>query len=110
MSTFLIPLENTPQTFELPLAGATYLLTCKWNDAPEAGWILDFADATTNETIVTNVPLITGANILENLEYLGFLGQLFIFTDGNDFAVPTLLNLGVESNLYFVTDEDIEEL
>jgi len=28
---------------------------------------------------------------------------MFILTDGDDFAIPTLENLGVESNLYFVS-------
>lgn len=104
LQNFKVPVVNIPQTFEIALGGVSYILTCKWNPANEGGWILDFADAQTNEPIVTNVPLITGANILENLDYLGFTGALYIFTDGNDLAVPTLENLGVESNLYFQTE------
>lgn len=105
MATFKLPLQNIPQTFEITLGAINYILACKWNDADEAGWVLDFADAVTNLPIVANVPLITGADVLENLDYLGFTGSLFVFTDGNDLAVPTLLNLGVESNLYFVTQD-----
>lgn len=104
MSTFLIPLQNVPQQFAIALAGKEYTMTCRWNSAPEGGWFIDLADATTGESIVANLPLITGADILEGLEYLNFLGELIIFTDGEDTAVPTLDNLGIESNLYFVTD------
>ncbi len=104
MSVFKIPLVNTPQRFEISLAGKTYLLTCKWNAAVDGGWVLDFVDAVTSAPIVFNVPLVTGVNLLEGLEYLGIGGILFVFTDGDDFAVPTLLNLGVESNVYFETD------
>lgn len=104
MTTFIIPLLNIPQQFDITLGGKEYLLSCRWNDAPDAGWVLDFVDAITNESIVSNVPLITGADCLDGLEYLGFNGQLVVYTDGDDLAVPTLLNLGVESNLYFLTD------
>lgn len=104
MALFAIPLTNVPQTFTISLANKNYVMTCKYNDSPDAGWVIDFADADTNLPIVANIPLITGADCLAGLEYLGFDGQLYIFTDGDDTAVPTLDNLGVESNLYFNTD------
>lgn len=104
MTTFLLPLSNIPQTFELQLAGVNYLFTCKWNDAEEAGWVLDISDSDSGNPLAMNVPLITGADCLSGLEYLGIQGELVVFTDGNETAVPTLENLGVESNLYFQTD------
>lgn len=104
MNVFRIPLVNTPQSFEIDLAGVSYIMTCKWNDSDQGGWVIDFADAITSLPIVSNLPLITGADILENLGYLGFNGSLFIFTDGDDLSVPTFDNLGVQSNLYFQTE------
>lgn len=105
MSTvFLMPVVNIPQSFEINLAGKDYIMTCKFNNSPDAGWVLDFVDALTSLPIIANVPLITGLDCLDGLGYLGFDGQLFVFTDGDDFAVPTLTNLGVESNLYFSTE------
>ncbi len=104
MTLFLLPLVNIPQTFEIALAGVNYLMTCRWNDAEDAGWILDLADAVTNENIVANIPLITGADCLAGLEYLGINGEIIVYTDGDELAVPTLDNLGVESNAYFSTD------
>lgn len=103
MADYKLPITNTPQQFEIVLADKTYLLTCKWNAADEAGWQLDFSDATTNEIIVQGIPLVTGVDLLSGLGYLGFQGSLFVYTDGNDFAVPTFENLGVESFLYFKT-------
>jgi len=102
-SAFLVPVVNIPQIFNVDLAGITYTLTCKWNPAPDGGWVLDFADASQNP-IVCNVPLITGCDCLAGLEYLGINGQLIVYTNGMPDAVPTLDNLGIDSNLYFITD------
>ncbi len=104
MAIFKVPVSNTPQQFDIALGGKDYNVTCKWNDALDAGWVLDFADAITGLAIVANIPLITGADLLSGLEYLGINGTLFVNTDGNQRAVPTLDNLGVESFLYFETD------
>lgn len=104
MSSFLIPLRGIAETFEISLAGVNYFMTVKWNDAPDAGWVFDLVDAITNESIVAGVPLITGGDCLEGLDYLGIQGQIIVLTDGDDTAVPLYTNLGTESNLYFVTD------
>jgi hypothetical protein len=103
-TTFTIPVVNSPQSFSIALAGVTYNITCKWNDAPGAGWVLDLADVN-NNPLAGNIPLITGEDCLAGLEYLGVGGQLIVYTNGDDFAVPTLDNLGVESNLYFLTED-----
>jgi hypothetical protein len=105
MAQYQIPLENIPQTFEIALAGKTYKMTCKWNDSDEGGWALDFVDALTNDPIAFNLPLITGGDVLAGLGYLGFGGQMIVYTDGDETAVPTLENLGGESNLYFITED-----
>lgn len=102
-SIFLLPLVNLPQSFNITLGSNNYIMTCKWNDAPDGGWILGFADQLTNVEIVNNIPLICGVDILAGLEYLGFDGQLVVYTDGDPTAVPTLDNLGTDSNLYFIT-------
>jgi len=104
VTPFLIPLENVPQVFEIALGGTNYLMTSKYNSADEGGWVLDLQDAVTNEYLACNIPLITGADLLEGLEYLGIAGPLVVFTDGDELAVPTLENLGVESNLYLLSD------
>lgn len=100
---YLIPLTNIPQVFNIVLAGVTYIMTCRWNDADEAGWQIGLADQVTGNEIVNNIPIITGADLLSGLTYLGIGGSLYAYTAGDVLAPPTLDNLGVDANLYFVT-------
>ena len=98
---YLIPLTNVPQTFVINLAGVNYTLTSKWNDMAQS-WYLDIADESQNP-IACGIPFVTGADLLSQLEYLGIDGSLFVVTNGMPNAVPTLDDLGVNSNLYFQT-------
>jgi hypothetical protein len=98
---YLVPLINIPQTFTIDLGGTTYTLTCKWNDIAES-WFIDIGDESQNP-LACGIPLITGADLLQQLAYLGIPGSLFIFTNGDALAVPTQDSLGVNSNLYFQT-------
>lgn len=104
MAVFKVPMSTTPQKFQINLGGIDYLMTCKWCSADDGGWVLDIDDAETDEPIVHGLPIITGADILSGLSYLGFTGVLFVYTDGDQYAVPTFDNLGTESNLYFDTE------
>ena len=105
---YLIPLTNQPQQFEITLAGVDYLMTVKWNDIGQS-WILDIADVN-NDPIVGCLPLITGADLLDGLDYLGIGGQLFVCNAQGLYPddVPTLDNLGVDINLYFSTSNPNE--
>lgn len=103
LNTYLIPLTNVSQQFTINLAGINYILICKFNAQPDAGWVLDISDSSGNP-LIFNLPIITGGNILDGLDYLGFGGILYAFTNGAvPTDVPTLSNLGVDSNLYFQT-------
>jgi hypothetical protein len=104
MEDFLLPLANVPQRFEIALAGVNYVMTVRWNDADEGGWVMDLADVVTGDPIVANIPLVVGENCLSGLNYLGIQGEIIVVTDGNEFADPTLENLGIESNAFFRTD------
>lgn len=104
MNWFLIPLTNIAQSFQISLAGVNYLLTVKWNTSQDAGWEFDLANADTSTPLLAGAPLITGADCLAGLEYLGVNGSFIVLTNGNPSAVPTFDNLGIDSNLYFVTD------
>lgn len=104
METFLVPLRNVPEDFGITLSGRELRLVNKWNDSPEGGWLLDIFDATTSAPIICGLPMVTGADLLEQYEYLGLNGKLIVFTDGDETATPTLNNLGVESNLYYKTE------
>lgn len=101
MSVYEIPLTAQQQTFTIALVGIDYVLTVKWN-LQNASWVLDIADANSN-ALLTGIPLVTGADLLEQFAYVGIGGQLRVQTDNDVDAVPTVDNLGTTSHLYFVT-------
>jgi hypothetical protein len=101
---YLIPIQGSiPQTFQIPLAGGNYVLTFKWNNMLEGGWVMDLGDADTGDVLCGSIPLICGCNLLAGLEYLGIGGLFVVQTNGLPDAVPTFTNLGIDSNLYFLT-------
>jgi hypothetical protein len=102
MATFEVPLSPQAQTFDITLGGVAYKLTLMWREADGGGWFLDFAD-TAGQPILSGVPLVTGADLLEQYAYLGFTGWLVVQTDHDTDALPTFENLGERSHLYFVT-------
>lgn len=97
---FEIPLIASNQAFTTTLAGTDYGMKLKWNGAANC-WMLDISDAT-GKALVSGIPLITGADLLEQYRYLGIPGQLFVQTDNDTDAVPTKANLGTNGHLYFV--------
>lgn len=100
---FTIPLAPTPQRFGITLGGVDYRLTTQYRNAPEAGWTLDIAD-NSDQPIVQGIPLVTGANLLEQYPHLGFGGRLFVQTLDDPDLPPTFNNLGTESFVFWVTD------
>lgn len=104
MANFEIPLSGSPETFSISLNGTTYALTLQFRDNSEGGWTLDIADAD-RVMIVAGIPLITGANLLEQYGHLGIAGGAALYmanTAGGD-AVPTYANLGTDTHLVLVT-------
>jgi len=100
---FVIPLTNVPQRFTIELSGVAYIIVCKWNGEMPA-WTLDIFDEVTSQPLIVNLPLVAGANLLEQFGHIGIPGKLLVYTDGDEFAPPTLDNLGQEANLYYLVD------
>ncbi len=100
MAIYEMPMTAKPQRFSIALSGVTYQLTVKWNVAAQC-WILDIADEF-GVPIVSGIPVVTGADLLGQYEYLNFGGKLFVRTDGNDLP-PGFKNLGITSKVYWVT-------
>lgn len=100
---FVIPLTNVPQRFTIELSGVAYIIVCKWNGEMPA-WTLDIFDEVTRQPLIANLPLVAGVNLLTQFEHIGIPGKLFVYTDGDEFAPPTLDNLGQEANLYYLVD------
>lgn len=101
---YLLPLVNIPQIFTIDLGGTTYTLTFKWNDIAQS-WFMDIADATSTP-LACGIPLICGADLLQQLAYIGIPGSLFVYTNGMAYAVPTIDNLGDNCNVYFQSTAD----
>jgi len=104
-SYYTIPVQvGTPQSFSINLGGTTYQLTLQYrNDSVTPSWVLDIADNSGNP-IVQGIPLVTGANLLEQYSYLGFNGGLFVLNSSDPDAPPTFENLGGDCLLYFATN------
>lgn len=99
---FRVPLVPTAQRFDITFAGRALTLTARWNGEAPA-WSIDLADGLTGESLLNNLDLVTGVDLLEQFRYLGIAGGLFAFTDGDSKEPPTETNLGTGSNLYLVT-------
>lgn len=101
MSTpFLIPLDATPQSLSIGLGGVLYTLIVKWC-WPAQCWIIDILDSN-GTPLLSGIAIVTGADLLDQFEYLGFGGQFIVQTNNDTDAVPTFDNLGSQGNLYFV--------
>ncbi|WP_186086040.1 phage baseplate plug family protein [Burkholderia gladioli] len=103
MTTILeIPLSSDGQTFTITLSGTDYTMTVQWRNAI-AMWLLDIADASGNP-LVSGLPLVTGANLLEQFGYLGFQGGLWVQGADDPDNLPTYEDMGTGSKLYWITN------
>jgi hypothetical protein len=99
---FEIPLIAAPQTLSITLSGIIYQLRVLWN--VKAGlWMLDISD-NNSDLIVGGIPLVTGADLLEQYAYLEFGGQLIVQTDNDPDLTPTFANLGQTAHLFWLPD------
>jgi hypothetical protein len=102
---FKIPLTNTPQKFDLTLSGKNLSIVLQYNSYMP-NWTISLIDRQTQTPLVLQLPLITGANLLEQYGFLEIGGELHVFTDGDPDSIPTFQNLGVESNLYYLVENN----
>lgn len=103
MAAVEIPIKpGSGQSLRVSLAGQTYDLTVRWNTF-SACWMLDAVLTSTGAALFSGVPLVTGADLLRQLGYLGIGGQLGVVSDQNADAVPTFASLGVQGHLIFQT-------
>lgn len=100
-----IPLTPTPQRFSISLGGVTYQLRSVWNPLAQA-WVVDIADSS-GQPIVSGIPLVCGANLLEQFDYLGIGGELIAQSDNDPNVPPTFNSLGSTGHLYFVALETV---
>lgn len=72
------------------------------NKNSQGGWVVDITDRT-GLPMVNGITLVTGCDLLAQYRHLGFNGQLRVQTDDAPDAVPTFVNLGNQSHLYWIT-------
>jgi len=99
-NAFLIPLLPQNQEFDISLASATYHLRVKWNSKSNA-WILYIEDSQKNP-ILSGIPLVTGADLLEQFAYLGIGGAMVVQSTNDVTLVPDYPSLGVTGYLFFL--------
>lgn len=100
-TTFLeIPTQPSPESLRFLIGNVPYRATIKWNDDPSAQcWVLDLYDDQQN-LLAGGIMLVTGADLLGQLTYLGVGAQLFTQTDFDADAPPTFENLGSLGHLF----------
>mgnify|MGYP005812728127 CR=1 FL=1 len=100
-ATFEFQLQSTDQQFVVVLNSVRYIMRIVWNYADNGGWTLDI-NTDNNAPLVCGIPLVTGADLLGQYEYLEIGGYLYCYTDGQEaYAEPTHNNLGSTSHLVF---------
>ncbi|EOE6687928.1 hypothetical protein ACKR4U_005494, partial [Klebsiella pneumoniae] len=72
-----IPLSPNSQSFNITLAGVDYQMRVVWRGVC---WFLDLMDSAGN-LIIGGIPLITGADLLEQYAYLNFGFSLYVLCD-----------------------------
>jgi hypothetical protein len=100
LTAYEIPLQPVPQSLSVSLSGVVYRLTARWNSFAGT-WVLDIADQN-GTALAGGIPLLTGQDLLAQLEYLGIPGDLVVQTDQSPYTLPTATNLGIHSHLYYV--------
>lgn len=103
MTTYYeIPLSAQPQTFYITLVGVQYQFLVVWN-AVNSSWMINISDASGNP-ILSGIPMVTGADLLEQYAYLNLGFALVAQTDNAPDVVPTFADLGTTGHLYAIVD------
>lgn len=102
MTAYVVPLSPAPKRLSIFLSGVEYNLRFVWSNK-SAAWIMDIADVN-GVPLMTGVPLVTGSDLLAQFAYLGVYGQMVAQTDNAPGTVPTFENLGLTSQLYYLSD------
>jgi hypothetical protein len=103
ITLYEIPLTPTPQKLAIKLAGITYQMTILWNFSSES-WMISLGDAD-GVPIISSIPMVLGANLLEQFDYLQIGGSLIAQVDSDTGIPPNFTNLGTEGRLMFGVDD-----
>ena len=76
MNIYYVPLRDGPQTLSIALSGVVYQVRVRYSARVDL-WVLDIADADGN-SLVRDIPMVTGCDLLEQYHHLGFNGALVV--------------------------------
>lgn len=98
---YLFPLLSKPQKLSIALLGVTYNLRTRWSVSSSC-WLLDLATED-DVPLVGSIPLVTGADLLEQYRYLEVGGGIIVeSTQGPPDTVPSFTSLGSTGQVYFL--------
>lgn len=98
-----IPLTNDPyQKFSVFIDDTRYDCELSFNDRMEA-WTMNVSS--NGEELIHGLPLLSGVNIVD--QFLFFEDNVFVLNINDDTQNPTFEDIGEESKLLIVTQEEI---
>lgn len=96
-----IPLSPDNQRLVVTISGVNYLIQLIWRD--HAGWVLDLMDSSRG-IIISNLPLVTGADLLDQYAFLNLNFGLIVHCDESTQPYPVKTDLGIGSHVYVITE------
>lgn len=102
MAFYEIPLQPTNQNIRISILNVTYIIRTYYCDRENGCWVIDISKSD-GTALVQGIPLVTGADLLGQYEYLGLGFGLMFASDGDIDAVSGFNDLGVSGHLYVVT-------
>lgn len=101
MSVFEIPVTAANQSVTIRLDGTDYILRWVWRDEASA-WALDVSDSG-GAPIVRGIPILPGLDLLGPYRHLGFVGKLYVQSEGDPLQEITYDGFGTVHKLYYVS-------
>lgn len=71
-----------------------------YNDVEDGGWYVDFRDAD-NNPILLGQALTAGENVLQQFDYLGFPGEIWVSVNYDYNLEPDFNNIGSTGKVVF---------
>lgn len=101
MNVFSVPLAPAqPQRFTVLLSGTRYTLILRWNK-PLDVWVMNIADQKGN-ALANGIAVVSGADLVNQLNYLGFPGALLAQSSTDASAPPSYDGLGVTDGIFYI--------